>query len=611
MATYGVKLQRSDDLRLPAREDGCTVDTFREWCEQRVTAGARLAVDLFSGAGGLSQGLTEAGWTVAAAVDHDPKALQTHRANFPGLALDVDLGESKARANLIRLLKQVKVDLVAGGPPCQPFSRAGRSKIRSLVTAGKRDAEDHRRELWRAFVDVVVRVRPRAVLMENVPDMALGDELFVVRTIVAILEKIGYCTQVQLVDAWRHGVPQHRQRLILLARNDGAGFRWPKEVDRFTTLREAIGDLPRLGLGTGDRRMEHDAEHLAEFAQRMRIGSDKGLVFDHMTRPVRDDDRKVFAEMTSKTLYSSIDPKLRRYSAETFDDKYKRLDWDDRSRSITAHIAKDGYWYIHPEEHRTLTVREAARIQTFPDSFRFAGTRSDAFRQIGNAVPPMLGEAAARALLPDELAGVDRRDWAAVRKILAQYATRQRSGEHWYLLPSKDRPPVLAALVAMVAGQPGLGAVLEPLRMAEPLTRQLLERMTEGRTTVRLRAAAQRLAPLLDDLEVAYDPNQLAIRLGLRASERDLFQLLLGEDRLVPNQTAIRVAARVVGSDSDTTNRLTAGRLDLALLVGSGEHAPARMAAVRLLGATVCRSEPQRRACRLCPLRKNCASAAV
>ncbi|SCF34710.1 DNA (cytosine-5)-methyltransferase 1 [Micromonospora viridifaciens] len=569
-------------------------------------------MDLFSGAGGLSQGLTDAGWTVAAAVDHDPKALDTHRANFPGLALDVDLGDENARAGLVRLLRQVEIDLVAGGPPCQPFSRAGRSKIRSLVEAGKRNPEDHRKELWRAFVGVVLKVRPRAVLMENVPDMALGDELFVVRTIVAMLEQAGYRTQVRLVDAWRFGVPQHRQRLILLARRDGAAFIWPEEVEHFTTLREAIDDLPRLNLGTGGRRMTHTSEGLSPFAQRMRRGAEPGIVFDHMTRPVRDDDRRVFAQMTSKTLYSAIDPSLRRYTADTFDDKYKRLDWNDRSRSITAHIAKDGYWYIHPEEHRTLTVREAARIQTFPDSFRFAGTRSDAFRQIGNAVPPMLGEAAARALAKRKELGDDgHRDWTSVRKILAQHATRQRRGENWYLLPEQGRPPALAALVAMVAGQPGLGSALEPLRGTATLTRQLLQRVLEGRTTPRLRNAVERLAPLLEDPDVAQDADQLEIKLGLRAAEADLFRLLLGEDRLVPNQTATRVAARVVGTDSHTTNRLTAGRLDLALLVGSGVHAASRMAAVRLLGATVCRTEATKSLCVACPLRKKCASALV
>jgi DNA (cytosine-5)-methyltransferase 1 len=130
-----VKLQRSDDLRLAEHPSACTPETFAEWCQQRRDAGERLAVDLFSGAGGLSLGLEAAGWTVAVAVDNDPKALQTHRHNFPGLALSHDLAEPAGRQTLVDLLSQTEIDLVAGGPPCQPFSRAGSSKIRSLVRA--------------------------------------------------------------------------------------------------------------------------------------------------------------------------------------------------------------------------------------------------------------------------------------------------------------------------------------------------------------------------------------------------------------------------------------------------------------------------------------------
>ena len=106
-----------------------------------------------------------------------------------------------------------------------------------------------------------------------------------------------------------------------------------------------------------------------------------------------------FELIDSKTRYSDLPTELKRYRDDIFDDKYKRLDGDDVSRTITAHIAKDGYWYIHPEQNRTLTVREAARLQTFPDYFRFAGPPSAAFKQIGNAVPPRLGLAVGRAVL--------------------------------------------------------------------------------------------------------------------------------------------------------------------------------------------------------------------
>ena len=109
--------------------------------------------------------------------------------------------------------------------------------------------------------------------------------------------------------------------------------------------------------------------------------------------------RRAFEKMTSKTRYSDLPEDMRRYRADIFDDKYKRLDENGLSRTITAHIAKDGYWYIHPRDSRTLTVREAARLQTFPDRYRFAGPPSAAFRQIGNAVPPLVGERLGEAVL--------------------------------------------------------------------------------------------------------------------------------------------------------------------------------------------------------------------
>ena len=452
MSVYGVKLQRSDDLQLDHHAGACSEETFAQWCAGRHASGERLAVDLFSGAGGLSLGLQEAGWTVAVAVDNDPKALQTHRHNFPGLALARNLGSTEEREQFLALLEGTKIDLVAGGPPCQPFSRAGRSKIRSLVEAGSRAEHDHRRELWMSFLDIALAVRPRAVLMENVPDMALTDDFLVVRTIVEALEAEGYHTQVRLVDAWRHGVPQHRKRLILLARLDSPVFSWPKQVERETTLQDAIGDLPKLGDGIGARQLTYGRPRRSDFAKAMRRGMASPVVWDHMTRPVRDDDREIFAMMDSRTLYADIPAHLRRYSADTFDDKYKKLDWHELSRSITAHIAKDGYWYIHPHEHRTLTVREAARVQTFPDSFRFAGTRSDAFRQIGNAVPPLLGQAAATALLPSEDRTTVGPSSLAVRQSLTQWALKRKLGAQWYLLPSKDVTLAVAALVALLIG---------------------------------------------------------------------------------------------------------------------------------------------------------------
>ncbi|MEU3238880.1 DNA (cytosine-5-)-methyltransferase [Streptomyces anthocyanicus] len=618
---YGVPLERSDCLELRRHRNSCKPENFGKWLGG-FGADKRLAVDLFSGAGGLSLGLERAGWTVAAAVDFDERALQTHAANFPGMSLHMDLGNPDERDRLVEILAPAKIDLVAGGPPCQPFSRAGRSKIRSLVEHHGRDPHDRRKELWSAYLDVVKRLRPRAVLMENVPDMGLGDDFFVVRTIEEQLEDLGYATQIRLVDAWKYGVPQHRKRLILLARNDVECFSWRKEVehDQRTTLRDAIGDLPVLPVvpteRVGQRELPYEEpSELSKFAQDMRKWARKDRVWDHMTRRVRADDAEIFSSMDSTTLYSQISPELQRYKADHFTDKYKKLDWSDLSRSITAHIAKDGYWYIHPdqEQPRTLTVRESARVQTFPDKFRFAGTRSDAFRQIGNAVPPLLGEAAAEALLPvgdgQSAEGGLRPHWRTVREDLTAWARGQRDAENWYQLPGRHMSGLQAAVVAILSGtrmQPAqLSAMVEVVRGLTSLNTASLEALTTAAPTEAAKARVARLSVMVGESSAWEDEKKVRESLMLKPAEATVYRLLIAEDLLWVGQGALRVAARLHGSASDRTNRLSDGRVDLVKLVGAGEDAPLRMAALRLIGTSICRAKEP--VCDACPLSQYCA----
>lgn len=611
MATSPLVGQRSDALELTPHPDALTEGGLAAWAKEQTKSGRPIAIDLFSGAGGLSAGIEAAGWAVAAAVDLDRRALETHRHNFPGLALQLDLGDESVRDEFIALLDGVTVDLVAGGPPCQPFSRAGRSKIRSLVDAGVRDAVDQRKELWRSFLDVATRLNPRAILMENVPDMGLADDFAVIRFMVDDLEGRGYATHVRLADAWRHGVPQHRKRLILLARNDGKPFSWPEEHEGITDLRQAIGDLPRLGDEFGGRLLNYRSPNKpSEFLVKMRRDAPNGVIHDHMTRGVRPDDREIFQLMDSKTLYSDIPARLRRYAADSFTDKYKRLDWKELSRSITAHIAKDGYWYIHPEEHRTLTVREAARIQTFPDRFRFAGTRSDAFRQIGNAVPPLLGEAAASAVAPRAaISEGTAPNWLEARQALAEWGHQQRDTEYWYMLPGPAvTGPVALAAAALSTGRPGrneVSAALEHLRGLRYFNTGPIQDALDVVST-RAKRSLGRLLFVARKRAVWQDPDQVPDLVRLNESERRVYDMLRGEDVLLRSQSVLRLAARVAGSRSHESNRLTDGRMDLARLVGSGEEAATRMAAIRLLAETCCGAE--RRVCSACPLATWCMS---
>lgn len=611
---YGVRIERSAPLRLPVHSDTPRSQSWRRWALGQTRP---RAIDLFSGCGGLGLGLQSAGYTVILSVDNDPWALETHRHNLPGVALDLDLSEPGRVDSLVRLLSGIPIHLVAGGPPCQPFSRAGRSKLRSLVREGARPARDNRTELWQSFVAVIEQLRPAGVMLENVPDMALGEDLTILRAMTARLEAAGYEVHARLLDAWRYGVPQHRQRLILVALRDGQPFEWPAEQKR-VSLRDAIGDLPPLRGGTGDLEIRARPPRSA-FQRRAREGiSDRSVVWDHITRPVRDDDREAFRLMKPGTRYADLPDHLRRYRDDIFGDKYNRLSWDEVSRSITAHIAKDGYWYIHPSEHRTLTVREAARIQTFPDRFRFAGTRSHAFRQIGNAVPPALAEAVARQLLD----AVHRSAVPQARRVSSHLASIRSqllrwAGEDKGRAPWRHPGNPWTALVGVLLGDrlgDRDGAVRTFLAEYPSLSRKALEgikrasrRAAGTRREALLRLA--RAARLLSADPLARDGAGWVEAAGLNPQEEVLVRILgLGHDKIPASSQALRAVARLTGRPVNEERRLSDGCMEIARLVGSGPDAPRLAAGLHALGRVVCTA--QEPGCAQCPLTHLCASSA-
>lgn len=312
-----VAQSRSDSLELPCHPNAPSRDDWPAWVKG---LDRPIAVDLFSGAGGLSLGLENAGIQVVLAVDHDEHALATHRANFPGLALDIDLSSPEGLAQVVGLLEGIDVDVLAGGPPCQPFSTAGQSKLRSLVAQGKRPAKDERIDLWSAMLETAARIRPKAVLMENVPGLALGDDSRIVRTMAARLEEMGYSVDFRILRASDHGVPQKRQRLIFVALRDGIRFDWPATDSCRITLNEAIGDLPVLVRSVGERCQLYSGP-TSRFQRRARAGmpeNSEDMVWDHITRPVRDDDREAFSLMTPSTKYDALPERLRRYRSDIF-----------------------------------------------------------------------------------------------------------------------------------------------------------------------------------------------------------------------------------------------------------------------------------------------------
>lgn len=615
---YAVPMRRSEPLRLPMHPEAPDQVAWREWIRR---SRGPLAIDLFCGAGGLSLGLEQAGYRVALAIDIDEWALETHAHNFEGLALRLDLAEPEVRDGIVALFEGIDVDLVAGGPPCQPYSRAGRSKIRSLVQSGVRDPRDHRSELWRAFLDIAERIRPRAVLMENVPDMALGDDLTVVRYMVDRLERIGYGAEARLLDTWLYGVPQHRQRLMLVGLREGRPFNWPS-TRRRVTLRDAINDLPVID-PTSDQvgavTMSYDRPRSA-FQRAARAQCEDGnahVIYDHVTRPVRRDDLRAFQLMKPGTLYSDLPRQLRRYRADIFDDKYNRLDWDDLSRSITAHIAKDGYWYIHPEQHRTLTVREAARVQTFPDHYRFAGTRSSQFAQIGNAVPPAVAEAMGGALLDSV-----RRRPPARRRSSLWWRERFRSlVEEWAKGDRRRAPwaypgnPWTAVVGQVIGGKGDVGwpdpaAVLDLMptgRAATPEILAVLETMADPGRRRRVVQRLARVAELVHASKNSWDSPHWMRKAGLPPAAQRWVELLGWSEGMMASTSVLRVTARVTGTGVDRQNRLSKGRIELAKLIGAGERAATINAAMHRIGNEICTSDAPK--CGDCPIVSLCRSA--
>ena len=591
--------------------------------------GALIGADLFSGAGGLTLGLENAGFHMVLSVDHDTEAVNTHRHHFQGMSVDWDLSDDARIQQLGALLSSIRVDVLAGGPPCQPFSKAGRSGIRHRVLNGLRDAHDERSDLWQGFLEVARICKPRALIMENVPDMALDREMFILRALVHELENMGYAVEERVVELWRYGIPQFRQRLILVATRDGVRFEWPRETSLKNTVWNAIGDLPPV---EGGWRPEGGAygwaeygEPVTDFQQRMRCRvpeTERHKVFDHITRPVREDDAKAFDLMDPTTRYSQLPSEYRRYRADIFDDKYKRLDPDDLSRTITAHIAKDGYWYIHPTQGRTITVREAARLQTFPDDFRFSGPPSAAFRQIGNAVPPMFAETLGQSLIQalTEAAKQPHSTQMKAALLAVWFESRENRAIPW--LAAENRWQALEGEIFLDRASREVVRHVWPLLKAWESPSELLAESEQLLEIGRWIRREKRCSQLLKAAEYAESngpdisdsllDDMVALRLVSR-SHADVVALVSAPDSLLDsagpviiNKGSLRVVARILGEDVDARNRLTDGRIAIARTIGFGPNSRAAHLGLMEIGANICRQDV--RQCSLCPAATFCAS---
>jgi DNA (cytosine-5)-methyltransferase 1 len=367
--------------------------------------------DLFCGAGGFSWGWHAAGYRPIVAIDNDTAAARTYELNFSSehtLILNRDLTELGPENLLTGLggIRPTDLFAISGGPPCQGWSKVGRGKLRSLKDRATSLLNDPRNRLYRRFVEHVHFFRPAVFVMENVPGMLNLEGRNVAEEVLCTFEDSGYETTFAIVNARWFAVPQDRRRVIFIGVRDDLGVRIETaELEDFaprfrsefamlpgeTNLRQAIGDLPEIAHGMREDPQPYTRKpgRRSRFGDLMRRRSN-GVVTDHVCRKHNNQDIEAFTLLNEGGQYHELPEHLKRYRDDIFKDKYKKLYWNRPAWTVTAHFAKDVYTHIHPSQPRTISIREAARLQSFPDDFRFYGNMGDRFRQIGNAVPPLM-----------------------------------------------------------------------------------------------------------------------------------------------------------------------------------------------------------------------------
>jgi DNA (cytosine-5)-methyltransferase 1 len=360
----------------------------------------RAIVDLFSGCGGMSWGLELAGFTTVAGIDHWKPATRTFALNHPkAAAIQADLTVLTPRELLARIdAREGEVDCLIGGPPCQGFSKN--------VPAAYRFLEDPRNLLFRYFLDFVEVLRPRVVVMENVAEIYKAYDGAVREEILGTLERLGYRAVAKVLVASDYGVPQVRRRCLFFASRTSVPPHFPEPTHGppapgangrtpCTSAWAAISDLPRLENGGGFEPMDYGVAPQNEYQGLMRARSEE--LYDHVTRRLNEKQYSRIASIGPGEGLRELPDHLR--PAAGYSGAYGRLDFEMLAPTITRWVFHPGSGrFCHPREPRLLTIREAARLQSFTDDFRFTGTYIEKAHQVGNAVPPLLMRALAPAM---------------------------------------------------------------------------------------------------------------------------------------------------------------------------------------------------------------------
>lgn len=340
-------------------------------------------LDLFCGAGGFSCGLDMVdGFSTEVALDFEESALNTFQKNFPNTeCVCGNICDDDIKNKVIKASKERGVNMIIGGPPCQGFSLKGKNL----------GLEDPRNFLFLEYVDIVSKVKPQIFVIENVKNMISSGNGYFIKQIYEKFEKLGYHLNHGILNAYNFGVPQTRERTIIIGTLDECGITLPDEfVENKTTVRDAISDLSYLESGEGSDVSEYINGPQSDYQSILRDGMTK--LHNHKATnhaKVALDKLKLIPPEGDKT---SMPEEL--YGNQKFMTTWSRLVWDKPSPTIdTRFDTPSNGRNSHPYLHRSITPREAARIQSFPDSFIFYGKKVSICKQIGNAVPPLLAKA--------------------------------------------------------------------------------------------------------------------------------------------------------------------------------------------------------------------------
>ncbi len=386
-------------------------------------------IDLFAGCGGLSEGFYRQGFQALAHVEINPVACKTLRTrmayygykNIDDAVLEADITGQSIINRIDKVVNGQTVDVIIGGPPCQSFSSLGVAKDDNNMQ------EDPRNYLFESYVRILNHCLPKMFVFENVTGILKAKVHG--KKIIDLVSKalrqnynVSSDPKLLVMNAVNYGVPQERKRVIIIGvrkdlpisveaayssvskTNYSVGIR-DDTLDKYITVSEAIGDLPILKQGEGSKISEYRLPYseCTSYQKSMR-NPQETKVTDHVARKNNKLDVLRYQEM-ARNHWNFLElmkyrPDLEHPKRRVFFNSYK-VQWADKpSKTIIAHLYKDGNQFIHPdpEQGRSITVREAARLQSFPDDFVFEGSRTDKFKQIGNAVPPALAEAIAKGV---------------------------------------------------------------------------------------------------------------------------------------------------------------------------------------------------------------------